>query len=304
MQLNSSLFDGQDFNSFKRYVLGKKTWEWRLNDPGTQISTSWQQVNQLLGSDILSYPRIRVCSQNDFFSKGFAGFMRYGVTSSGDLIPNLHKEILSYALRSGSTLIIDRCNSYFEDICRFSDDLSGLFGCRVTANMYASFCSSSGFGLHFDDHDVIALQLEGEKEWRIHPPTHADPMPSQKSFYYQEPMDEPIHVAQLTPGQALYVPRGYWHEANSRDSNSLHVSFVINRPRKFDVVKHMISALNDDEFFRSSLPVEDDEQEFQIFRQKLIEFFTTEEIRGWVAITKSRATYREYLNVFDLPKIE
>lgn len=33
-----------------------------------------------------------------------------------------------------------------------------------------------GFGLHFDDHDVVVVQLEGVKRWKIHEPTRIAPL--------------------------------------------------------------------------------------------------------------------------------
>nr|WP_179769448.1 cupin domain-containing protein [Streptomonospora nanhaiensis] len=53
---------------------------------------------------------------------------------------------------------------------------------RVQVNAYASWTSVQGFGVHWDDHGVIVVQVSGRKRWRIygftrHAPLYSDQRP-------------------------------------------------------------------------------------------------------------------------------
>ncbi|MGK3325813.1 JmjC domain-containing protein, partial [Escherichia coli] len=41
--------------------------------------------------------------------------------------------------------------------------------------------------LHFDNHDVIAVQIEGIKKWKVYNPTYSYPLEDERSFDYLPP---------------------------------------------------------------------------------------------------------------------
>src|SRR5690606_31429887 len=200
------MLDNQDLEFFREEVVGKRTWKWISGSSSESVETTWSHLNSLLSSDLLDFPRIRLCNEKNSMTRGFRGFMQYGISDTGDVIPSLKRGVLVNLLSEGGTLIIDRCNQFFPDISALARSFADFFGCVVSANLYASFSATSGFGLHFDDHDVIALQLEGEKKWSIYKPTHVDPLPHEKSFYFQKPTGAPDEVVTLRKGELLYIP--------------------------------------------------------------------------------------------------
>src|SRR5690606_36663792 len=48
---------------------------------------------------------------------------------------------------------------------------------------------------------------------------------------------------QLEPGDVLYIPRGWIHEAKTEDGSSLHVTFGIHAPTGRDLLRTAIDAL-------------------------------------------------------------
>ena len=71
---------------------------------------------------------------------------------------------LTGLLRDGATLTIDRIDELHAPIAELCQTLERqLDVVRVNANMYASWRETVGLGLHWDPHDVIALQVIGTK---------------------------------------------------------------------------------------------------------------------------------------------
>ncbi|WP_205287893.1 JmjC domain-containing protein, partial [Escherichia coli] len=58
-------------------------------------------------------------------------------------------------------LILVRCLSLFVSFYDSRLWLSKELVCTCSANLYAAFRATPSFGLHFDNHDVIAVQIEG-----------------------------------------------------------------------------------------------------------------------------------------------
>jgi Cupin-like domain len=96
--------------------------------------------------------------------------------------------------------------------------------------------------VHFDPVDTIALQIAGTKTWRLAPNEHA-PNPTTTGIpgerrpspelaqYARTPLPTALPADagsyRLTPGAALHVPRGWWHETTvEAESVSLHLHIV------------------------------------------------------------------------------
>ncbi|ESN40838.1 JmjC domain-containing protein [Klebsiella variicola] len=204
----------------------------------------WEMINHLLEKDILDFPRVRLANDSNPAIRGFRGFLNYSLTVTGEKSPHVNRYNLLKNLQSGSTLIIDRCQAFFEPVRLVTDYLSTTLRCRTSANLYCSWSATPSFGIHFDNHDVIALQIEGSKIWEIYSPTHPYPLLSDKSFDFTPPQGPPEMTWRTSPGQAIYLPAGYWHNVKTEGDRSLHISFPVIRPRKIDVVRSILDSLS------------------------------------------------------------
>jgi lysine-specific demethylase/histidyl-hydroxylase NO66 len=92
------------------------------------------------------------------------------------------------------------------------------FGCMVGANAYLTPPGQSqGFAPHYDDIEAFCLQLEGRKRWKVYAPLNkAERLPRTSSSDYTDDdlKDvEPVLDVILEPGDVLYMPRGWIHQA-------------------------------------------------------------------------------------------
>src|SRR5205823_9167280 len=86
---------------------------------------------------------------------------------------------------------------------------------------------ASGFRLHWDDHDVLIVQLAGEKQWEVRGPSRTAPL-YRDADRNDQPSDDIVWAGTMRVGDVMHIPRGYWHQA-TRNGNgagkSLHMTF-------------------------------------------------------------------------------
>ncbi|MGK3325853.1 JmjC domain-containing protein, partial [Escherichia coli] len=56
---------------------------------------------------------------------------------------------------------------------------------------------------------------------------------------YLPPNTSPDYEFDITPGQAIYLPAGYWHNVTTQSKHSLHISFSSNLLRSFQLIKFL-----------------------------------------------------------------
>lgn len=107
------------------------------------------------------------------------------------------------------------------------------WSCMVGANAYLTPPSGAqGFAPHYDDIEAFCLQLEGQKRWKVYAPLKKSerlPRTSSEDFVEDTLRDhEPFLDIVLEPGDILYMPRGWIHQACTIEgdncTHSLHLT--------------------------------------------------------------------------------
>lgn len=139
-----------------------------------------------------------------------------------------------HAYRAGSTLLQGHMELRWPAIASLCRDLeSELLGRGVPlaeaigANAYLTRAQTRGFDIHYDDHCVLILQLHGRKHWEVFAPTRELPVERCEQAIPRDQLDAPVVDTELTPGDVLYIPRGFPHAARSGDDSSLHLTLAI-----------------------------------------------------------------------------
>lgn len=156
----------------------------------------------------------------------------------------------------GASLVLSQFHETHPPLADFCRGLERLFLHPVQSNIYLTPPAAQGFRTHFDTHDVLVLQVEGRKRWRVWDgeriarPTRRTPWPGQML-----PLGEP-HVLVLEPGDALYIPRGVMHDAATEPgSRSLHATIGFMEASWAQAIRALLddAELRDPEL-RESLP--------------------------------------------------
>lgn len=169
---------------------------------------------------------------------------------------------------SGSTFVIQAGQRYFENLSRCCLALSNYFGSPVQANLYITPQKSVGFNPHWDTHDVFVLQIAGTKTWKLYGFEKELPTVNQK-FSCKNYQKEPLHTLQLKPGDFLYVPRGYVHDAMADDGISTHITVGILSYTWIRFFNELMPQLEEFREFREAVPFWDGENFPKIISSKM-----------------------------------
>ncbi|MEW5985416.1 MAG: cupin domain-containing protein [Chloroflexota bacterium] len=138
---------------------------------------------------------------------------------------------------AGYSIVLNYVFRRHEKLSLFCRSLEDSFHCTVGANLYLTPRNSRGFKAHYDEHDVIVLQIDGTKKWYVF--DHCTPLLPGKGYSKVLPAEygQPLPEAQpplqqefwLKPGDCLYLPRGFVHMAHTGpDTHSLHLTFGVH----------------------------------------------------------------------------
>jgi ribosomal protein L16 Arg81 hydroxylase len=128
----------------------------------------------------------------------------------------------------GATLVFAQLNQKWPPLQSLKEELERSLLATVLANVFLSNRNSQGFSLHYDSHDVFVLQLHGQKIWSLYDNPIELPTKSQSFGTTGVSAGALKNTVTLEPGDILYVPRGYFHEARTTDTVSLHVTLGVH----------------------------------------------------------------------------
>lgn len=161
-------------------------------------------------------------------------------------------------LAGGASLVANDVQRLTPAIAELCDTLSQTFAGLVAANAYCSFGGIQAFQTHYDLHDVFAIQTEGEKVWRLYanraddpvePPPHADPR-----AFYAATRGPLMQEVRMRPGDVLYLPRGWYHDALATEGASLHLTVSVTPLYGRILFPLLEQAAMQDPAFRAWLP--------------------------------------------------
>jgi ribosomal protein L16 Arg81 hydroxylase len=134
-------------------------------------------------------------------------------------------------LRIGASLVANSLEDVDPAIRQVAAMLGDQFAATSGANAYCSFKDVQAFNSHCDLHEVFAVHLEGEKTWGIYENRADAPVEPLEGEGAQAIIDrakgEVMMTAHMRPGDLLYIPRGYFHDALASSDASLHLTFAV-----------------------------------------------------------------------------
>ncbi len=159
--------------------------------------------------------------------------------------------------RRGATIVLNQAHQFDPALSRLCRGLEHVFSSHVQTNIYLTPPNAQGFRTHYDNHDVLVIQVEGEKIWRLYEMPISAPFRGEGFELGQHEPGELRQEFVLKPGDCAYVPRGLMHDAQtSGDKASLHITVGLITRTWADLMLEAVSevALRSPDLRRSLPP--------------------------------------------------
>jgi hypothetical protein len=157
--------------------------------------------------------------------------------------------------RAGATLVFNFVDEVLPEVSAFAGDCEAQLGAPVHVNLYLSWGVEPGFVMHWDDHDVFVLQIDGRKRWTVCEPTMEFPIREDGAPQPMSPTTTPAFDDDLVPGSVLYLPRGWWHVARAVEPPSLHLTVGLRTQTGVDYLRWAARQLYKGSLGREDVPI-------------------------------------------------
>ncbi len=235
---------------------------------------SWDDLNALLGNQRLEPPRLRLSLDGATVDQD-----RYTVPVTNRRAVTWHRlqpAALHAQLAAGASLVLDAIDAMHPPIGAAAEGLERFLGTSVQVNAYASWTEREGFGTHWDDHDVVVVQVHGSKRWKLYGPTRT--APTYRDVEAPEPpQGESVADLVLSAGDVLYLPRGWWHAVTAdQGTASLHLTFGLVTHTGAELMNWVVEQLHSRVALRQDVPRFGTPREQAAFVRALREAMTVE----------------------------
>ncbi len=132
----------------------------------------------------------------------------------------------------GYTIVLDGVEQYVRAVGTLARSIEVELHFPVQVNTYITPPGQMGLAPHYDDHDVLILQVQGSKIWHLYVGADRPPREVQRDnekAVAVEGLPAPTDV-RLEAGDVLYVPRGRVHAAETASEQSVHLTVGIHAP--------------------------------------------------------------------------
>jgi ribosomal protein L16 Arg81 hydroxylase len=148
-----------------------------------------------------------------------------------------------YDFADGYTIVLDGVERHVRPIALLCQSIEAELNFPTQVNAYLSPPESQGLAPHYDAHDVLILQIRGSKIWHLYdvdvPPHEMERREPVDTAGLPVPTDLCVEV-----GDALYLPRGRVHAAETSSEPSIHLTVGIHVPTVLTLLIRALHSLS------------------------------------------------------------
>ena len=136
----------------------------------------------------------------------------------------MDKELINQEISKGSALVLEGIDILEPDVNALCAEFDRGLPCGIANSVvFFSQKGNEAYEAHADSNDVVVIQLEGRKTWKLYEYR-------QRAYFGNDKLTSeqlgPVrHEITLRPGDALYVRAGIPHHCITESNYSLHMAF-------------------------------------------------------------------------------
>lgn len=211
------------------------------------LSDSYEQAPLLVrAEERTAYPDVSSLAIHDLIAQLRDPSVRVARSGLAEAAPVLKgAELAEWAhdrYGDGWTIVIDQLQNEIVEVAEIAHDIEAVFAGPCKAALFSTPGGAQGFAPHADGYDIFVIQVEGEKRWHVGHPTRRNPLPHQAGTVRKDSFIRILDV-ELSPGDLLFIPRGFPHDAQANDGGSVHLSVGWQPLRWADLLKSVIDQV-------------------------------------------------------------
>jgi hypothetical protein len=145
-------------------------------------------------------------------------------------------------MAQGASLKLNKLTDWHQPSRALRRALEDMLPVAVASYMFWTPADARGMLPHRDAAHVLAIQLEGRKQWNL----YADPAQIASTAGLDVDSRAPTHCLVLEPGDVLYLPHGWPHDALALEGGrSLHLTFTLTEPTPEDLLEALLGHFSD-----------------------------------------------------------
>ena len=249
----AALIAPADPEDFFRDYWGRKPLHLSRGDPHyyDAVLTN-RDIENIISTGDLRYPAIQLARSGSYLApEAYTRNIKHG-SEFFNGVPDIGQIQSEY--RSGATVVLPALQRTWPALRELCAALDNELNHPAHANAYLTPGNSPGFTPHYDTHEVLVLQIAGNKRWRLFEPPLQLPHRTQPFTPTDYVLPAPLLELELKPGDLLYLPRGYVHAANTGDGHSAHVTVGITVYTWVELISELVGASKEIAGFRTALP--------------------------------------------------
>lgn len=266
----------------------------QLDKPGRTVT--WAQINEIMAmTSIWSDSSLELALDGRSLPPQtycYEGLDREGKRT---LRPDIMR--VQELIARGATVVLNYVDTLVPGIRGTATAVGSAVGAPISVSLFASWQKVQGYNVHFDTQNVFALQVVGRKTWKIFANREENParIPGFDSTSVSpEEADKrkgPLLLeVTLAPGDLLYVPPGFYHQALAETDASVHVGYGACHFVVQDFVNLLVRDLPKLPAFRAPLSHFDDAE---ALARQLGE--VADQLRALMRQPQQAETMRQYL---------
>lgn len=221
---------------------------------------SWPDIDRLLNMDrIWTHRTLLLLLDGESISP--EEYCKVTIKDDGRVISRPQARLVRRFVQQGASVVLNDIDTLTPGMAAISQALqAGGLG-EPWANAYISWKERRAFNVHADTHDVWVVQVEGRKTWNIW--QGRSPWPTYENGQRLPSRDEDpdkgelLHEWTLNPGDLLYLPWGWFHDALAASEASVHITYGMRPLNGLDLAAQLMDRMVNDPDFRQPMPVQD-----------------------------------------------
>lgn len=155
--------------------------------------------------------------------------------------------------KQGYTIKYDKLHQTYPPLAQKVSFLENEIGLKIRTSLYVTPENSQGYGVHTDRHDVLALQLNGTKIWKVK--LSEEILPSKyDGKVLPTNWEDGAQEIHLKAGDFFYCPRGLAHDVYTKDESSIHYTLGFQPIYGYKAMEYLNELAYENAFFRKALP--------------------------------------------------